>query len=218
MKKIIILFGLLLLVSCNNSDDSYMKVEEVIGQFDGEDAEIIENIMKTDNDQAVFYDEFNSKGEKIGSSMGVEWGDRSITYTLNEYNPNQVIEKVSLVDGKEATYIDLANNKYYNHELKVLDSKDPSYPDNYILSEKLQYKDLKGIEQSDGQIRLDFADDTYMVFDNNYMLLEEKELSGGEFIVKKLSHVEKNPDELFEYYMSLIENMDQAESLDDYKD
>lgn len=201
--------------------ETYKRKKDQLSKLDEKTASLVENIFKARGKVLLYYEATSEDGSIKNITANERFGDKRISYTKDSLYQDGDLEDmkelVGLNEGDDALYINIFEKMYYkdtkkNRGIKYTD-EDLEYPDASNLSDKLIDNTITDIQEEDGNTRIDFSNGTYSIYNKNYVLLEETQHSGDSLVTIKLIKEEENPEEVYDYYKSLVEDYLEEDSL-----
>lgn len=199
----------------------YQQKKDQLSKLDEKTASLVENIFKARYDKVLYYETVSEDGVNKKISMSDNFGNKRMSYIKEILYQNgdisDIKESASVNEGNNFLYINMFEKMYYEDKNKktgdYYKSEDLEYPDASNLSDKLIDNTITDIQEEDGNTRIDFSDGTYSIYNKNYVVLEETQHSGDSLVTIKLIKEEDNPEEVYDYYKSLIEDYLEEDSL-----
>lgn len=222
---IILLLFFFPLVSCKGRgefDEIDKAIEQKLKSMDKDTAELLEKIFTADTREALYYDDYREDGNIVSSGMDVYWDDKKISYSNNNLhdiiNP---IEEAVLFEGRDVLVINITKGKFYRKRIaegidRYVSSK-RKYPDLSNIYDSLLDNDIKNIEQRDDFIKINFSDDSYKIFDKDYVMIESKFTSEKKWIKRVLRERRSDLENIFAEFKGMTETMEEVESREDFK-
>lgn len=226
-RKILTFFIIIsvLLVSCKSSDEEYRKrdqdIDHELESLDDNYRQLIKNIYEADTDDILVYETYFEDGSLLEKTMNKIWKDREISYRKNMYDSLNAVETIYLFEKDKGYYIDLSSNEFSKKDVLHNDRREEynntKYKDLSILYEILQNKSISSIEKEADNTKIIFDDDTYRIYDKDYILIEKTENSEGIYTKTVLVDKLEDPDKIFDDYMADTDNMTEVSEVEDMK-
>lgn len=222
MKKIVLIFVTIILILVGCKKDSEEKIET-------EDSSIINKIVENEYNYGVY--EYQTKDlendEIITKELTGYDSENNIEFSVHEnfitdHRDLSIFKKnyrciANLNEGiyyEDKGYKESILNKISGFFTGILHGYDDST--NSLLEERISYSDGYKIEKDGQNIVFAFSDDTYMIYDRDYDLIEEKSISEGKeikiILVSKSTDVNKKLEELEDELnrMTKVDNLEEV--------
>lgn len=197
-------------------------IDQKIEEFDKEEQEILNEIKDNYMEGVYYYEVYDKNGNLFIKNIKAIDEEKRISIDWSSINNVVLINKAD-----KQSSINLTDKTYFQRNIKrpfqfylydIINGEnenDKKYSNGYII-EFLNPKYAK-ISKEDGIKKIEGKKGSYMIFDDNNDLKEQKSVSSQGIFVSKLVKKEKNVDGLLKMYEDKIKDCKLEESIEAVK-